>query len=32
MRPADLDMVEAPGLSTPPRVPLVLVPKLNPLA
>nr|TKW32788.1 hypothetical protein SEVIR_2G190101v2 [Setaria viridis] len=26
-RPADLDMVEAPGLSTPPRVPLVLVPK-----
>ena len=32
MRPADLDMVEAPGLSTPPRVPLVLVPKLRPLA
>jgi len=31
-RPADLDMVEAPGLSTPPRVPLVLVPKLKPLA
>ncbi|KAJ1290537.1 hypothetical protein BS78_02G251700 [Paspalum vaginatum] len=27
MRPADLDMGEAPGLTTPRRVPLVLVPK-----
>ncbi|CAL5030393.1 unnamed protein product [Urochloa decumbens] len=27
MRPADLDMVEAPGLTAPRRVPLVLVPK-----
>ncbi|PUZ70423.1 hypothetical protein GQ55_2G228800 [Panicum hallii var. hallii] len=31
-RPAELDMVEAPGLSTPPRVPLVLVPKWKALA
>ncbi|KAL5657966.1 hypothetical protein ACJX0J_031129, partial [Zea mays] len=29
---ADMDMLEAPGLSTPPRVPLVLVPKWKPLA
>ncbi|CAL5064754.1 unnamed protein product [Urochloa decumbens] len=27
VRPDDVDMVEAPGLSAPPRVPLVLVPK-----
>ncbi|RLM61955.1 hypothetical protein C2845_PM14G14630 [Panicum miliaceum] len=27
LRPADLDMGEAPGLTTPPRVPLVLVPR-----
>ncbi|GJM99338.1 hypothetical protein PR202_ga16428 [Eleusine coracana subsp. coracana] len=27
MRPDDLDMVEAPGLTTPRRVPLVLVPR-----
>ncbi|CAL5074694.1 unnamed protein product [Urochloa decumbens] len=27
VRPDDMDMVEAPGLSAPPRVPLVLVPK-----
>ncbi|KAF8743880.1 hypothetical protein HU200_013523 [Digitaria exilis] len=33
VRPADLvDMVEAPGLSAPPRVPLVLVPKWKALA
>ncbi|PUZ70422.1 hypothetical protein GQ55_2G228700 [Panicum hallii var. hallii] len=32
MRPEDLDMVEAPGLSAPPRVPLVLVPKCKALA
>ncbi|WVZ64681.1 hypothetical protein U9M48_014171 [Paspalum notatum var. saurae] len=32
MRPEDLDMVEAPGLSTPPRVPLVLLPKWKALA
>ncbi|CAN6249886.1 unnamed protein product [Urochloa humidicola] len=32
MRPADLDMVEAPGLTTPRRVPLVLVPKCKTLA
>ena len=31
-RPAELDMVEAPGLSTPPRAPLVLVPKWKALA
>ncbi|PWZ14723.1 Cytochrome P450 71A2 [Zea mays] len=29
---ADMDMLEAPGLSTPPRVPLVLVPNWKPLA
>ncbi|KAK3129630.1 hypothetical protein QOZ80_6BG0482560 [Eleusine coracana subsp. coracana] len=27
MRPEDLDIGEAPGLTTPPRVPLVLVPR-----
>ncbi|XP_025819893.1 cytochrome P450 71A1-like [Panicum hallii] len=32
MRPADLDMGEAPGLTTPPRVPLVLVPRCKTLA
>ncbi|CAL5063209.1 unnamed protein product [Urochloa decumbens] len=32
MRPADLDMGEAPGLTTPLRVPLVLVPKCKALA
>ncbi|KAG2636366.1 hypothetical protein PVAP13_2NG446900 [Panicum virgatum] len=32
MRPADLDMGEAPGLTTPRRVPLVLVPKTKTLA
>ncbi|RCV12630.1 hypothetical protein SEVIR_2G294800v4 [Setaria viridis] len=32
MRPADLDMGEAPGLTTPRRVPLVLVPKCKTLA
>ncbi|KAJ1289371.1 hypothetical protein BS78_02G158800 [Paspalum vaginatum] len=32
MRPEDLDMVEAPGLSTPPRAPLVLLPKWKTLA
>ncbi|CAN6211492.1 unnamed protein product [Urochloa humidicola] len=32
MRPEDLDMGEAPGLTTPRRVPLVLVPKLKTLA
>ncbi|WVZ64675.1 hypothetical protein U9M48_014165 [Paspalum notatum var. saurae] len=32
MRPEDLDRVEAPGLSTPPRVPLVLVPKSKAIA
>ncbi|CAO2210926.1 unnamed protein product [Urochloa humidicola] len=32
MSPAELDMGEAPGLTTPPRVPLVLVPKCKTLA
>ncbi|CAN6183075.1 unnamed protein product [Urochloa humidicola] len=32
MRPAELDMGEAPGLTTPRRVPLVLVPKCKTLA
>jgi cytochrome P450 len=32
MRPSDLDMGEAPGLTTPRRVPLVLVPKCKTLA
>ncbi|CAL5025777.1 unnamed protein product [Urochloa decumbens] len=32
MRPADLDMVEAPGVTAPRRVPLVLVPKCRTLA
>ncbi|RLN11618.1 cytochrome P450 [Panicum miliaceum] len=32
MRPADLDMGEAPALTTPPRVPLVLVPRCKTLA
>ncbi|CAN6195657.1 unnamed protein product [Urochloa humidicola] len=32
LRPEDMDMVEAPGLSAPPRVPLVLIPKLKVLA
>ncbi|KAJ1289372.1 hypothetical protein BS78_02G158900 [Paspalum vaginatum] len=32
MRPEDLDRVEALGLSTPPRVPLVLLPKWKALA
>ncbi|CAL5081060.1 unnamed protein product [Urochloa decumbens] len=32
VRPDDVDMVEAPGLSAPPRVPLVLVPKCKTLA
>ncbi|CAN6236043.1 unnamed protein product [Urochloa humidicola] len=32
MRPADLDMVEAPGLTAPRRVPLVLIPKCKALA
>jgi cytochrome P450 len=31
MRPADLDMGDAPGLTTPRRVPLVLVPKCKTL-
>ncbi|CAL5082509.1 unnamed protein product [Urochloa decumbens] len=32
MRPADLDMGEEPGLTTPRRVPLVLLPKCKTLA
>uniref|UniRef100_K3YCN6 Cytochrome P450 71A1 n=1 Tax=Setaria italica TaxID=4555 RepID=K3YCN6_SETIT len=32
MSPADLDMVEEPGLTTPRRVPLVLVPECRTLA
>ena len=32
MRPADLDMGEAPGLTMQPRVPLVLVPRCKTLA
>ena len=32
MRPADVDMSEAPGLTMPPRVPLVLVPRCKTLA
>ncbi|CAN6182037.1 unnamed protein product [Urochloa humidicola] len=32
VRPEDMDMVEAPGLSAPPRVSLVLVPKCKVLA
>ncbi|CAN6166708.1 unnamed protein product [Urochloa humidicola] len=32
VRPEDVDMVEAPGLSAPPRVPLVLIPKRKVLA
>nr|BAN19895.1 cytochrome P450 [Echinochloa phyllopogon] len=32
MRPVDLDMGEAPGLTTPRRVPLVLVPRCKTLA
>jgi cytochrome P450 len=31
-RPEDMDMVEAPGLSAPPRIPLVLIPKCKALA